>query len=152
MIPNTLTKLGYCRKVEFYLDDEFYILKLALKDKYVLASDSKGKTLYIFKTKRTMQSKRFDQKQIEKCMALYERWSEFEADTANVCKVKTPKLKITAEAVSLHYKSDKWDGKAKDHIHHFSSPVKIKLDRLDDPQLIKFSGGKLRVKADGVTG
>lgn len=53
---------------------------------------------------------------------------------------------------SVVYESSKWDNRRREYIHTFRSKPIARTDNAENPLLIKISGGRIRVKPEGITG
>jgi len=156
-LPKVLTGLGTVSRIEIILpDDNIMQFQFTVKHNYQLTANSTGTALFIFPGRNEIKSVQGDPgmvwDQVERAKKLYEKWSDFEVAAVNAYTVSEKPLRTIGTAYSITYRSDKWTGKVTPYIHHFTSPVKVKMDDIDNPRLIQFFGGKLKVQPRGLIG
>lgn len=148
-LPSKVVVLGECLEIEF-TDGRIYKPRGSL-----LCCNPSGSILWVFPNspggwKRVSVSK-------DRAHELYEKWSDFEPDKEKKIKVsERGKLKRFGKVKSIVYRSDKWNqnGKKIDYIHTFNRnhyPI-LSTNNIKNPGFCRISGGKLAVKAVGITG
>ena len=138
-IPSKLVCLGRCLEIEFS-DGTLYKPRGA-----DLCCSMSGKTLYVVERRKSKKTKRRN--------ALYEAFHDFEPDTEYVIRIpNNVNFKKSKKARSISYRSNKWSGKNVDYIHRFRKQPTVYSDSLKNPSIIKVSGGRIRVKPEGITG
>lgn len=155
-IPSELIYLG--RTISVTTDTEEF--KFALKDKVDLYSSTDGKSLWCLQTKKKVVDrsifekiveKRFDK--VKKSLQLYEKWHEFESSSGSILDKPKGFLHDAGRVVSIVYQSDKWTGKKQKYIHTFKNKPKLRVNRKKStPTVLSITGGKIRVKNEGITG
>lgn len=84
---------------------------------------------------------------------VYEKWSGFEADTERDVSIPVVRLKKIGRALSIGYRSDKFEGKLKTYDHPHGAKVSVyyaKGPRGEKVYAIR--GGSLRVTSRGIEG
>lgn len=145
-LPSTLVDIADAREIE--LEDGIR-LKFPLSGRFALCSSKNGQELWIVSRKGSRKVAAEDKDGAK----LFERFTGFEAqDTGSV--VRSPKVSMQriGRAVSIVYRSDKWEGKNHDYIHLFKTPPTVSVDKKNRPSIVALRGGKIRVKAEGITG
>ena len=138
-VPSNLICLGKCLEIEFS-DGTLYEPRGA-----DLCSSTSGKTLYVVTRKKAKKTNRKS--------ALYEAFHDFEPDSQYVIRIRDNiNFKKSKKVRSVSYRSDKWTGKNVDYIHRFRKQPTAYSDSLKKPSIIKISGGRIRVKPEGITG
>jgi len=156
-LPKVLVGLGTVSQIEILTPDENLMqFSFLVKQGYQLCANSTGTALFIFPGRDEIKGVEGEPSmvwpQIDRAQKLYEKWSDFEVDAVNAYKVSGKPLRTVGSGYSITYRSDKWTGKITPYIHHFTSPVKIKMDDIDNPRLIQIFGGKLKVQPRGIVG
>lgn len=155
-LPKVLVCIGQCNEIK--TDDGVYNFRI--KDKVMLFSTTNGKTLYCmaYKALKTSNDEfktrvQSNQSQVSTGMNLYEKWHEFEPVSGSVCKPPKGFLFDAGRCVHIIYTSDKWVGKKRKYIHTFKSKPKCWVNKKSTaPTLLALTGGKIRVRKDGITG
>jgi hypothetical protein len=144
-LPRRVIDLGRCVEIHFSDGRTWSTGKRRIH----LCSSESGKTLWVLpvsqeKKTRIPQSK------------LYEDYTGYYVSgirTAFGGREKLPKRLINLGKVkAVVYESSKWDGKKREYIHTFRKFPVAKTDNADKPLLLKISGGRIRVKPEGITG
>lgn len=154
-LPDVLVELG--RAVEVKGTHVHY--SFPKKDRVILCATPDGKTLFCLKkTAANVRSADLEtsagkkRSTIEKSAALFEKWSDFEADQAEPIKRVTGFLHRVDRCHYIVYESDKWEGKKNQYIHEFKKPPVMWVNNLTAPTVLKLSGGDIRTTAKGITG
>jgi len=138
-IPSKLVCLGKCLEIEFS-DGTLYEPPGA-----DLCASMSGKTLYVVKRRKATKTRKRN--------ALFEAFHDFDPDSEYVIRIPDNiNFKKSKKVRSISYRSNKWTGKNVDYIHRFRSHPTAYSDNLKKPSIIKISGGKIRVKPQGITG
>lgn len=149
-IPSQLVLLGDALE----LDGTVWEWTWILKDKTKLYSNANGTRLFIITDKKLGTAlKKNSNRDSKKAERLYSRFMEFEPNAKRLHGLKSePTLKRTGSANYIIYRSDKFSGKQTRYIHEFKTRPAIWTDNPARPSVIVLSGGKIRVKAEGITG
>lgn len=154
-LPPVLSALG--RAVEICCGDVVY--RWTVKDNVLLYASKSGRRLYCIKTKKKMTSgaqwaqaitKR--RKQVDKAVALYEKWHEFDAITGSIMTAPRGFMFKVGRASHIIYASDKWTGRMTKYIHEFRSPPVCWVNRKTAPTVVELTGGKIHIRKAGITG
>lgn len=144
-LPRRVIDLGRCVEVHF---DDGRVWSTKRRRIHLCCSES-GRTLWILPVSTEKRTTIPDNR-------LYEDFTGYYVSgirTAFGGKERTPKRLISIGKVkSVVYESSKWDGKKREYIHTFRSKPTARTDNADNPLLIKISGGRIRVKPEGITG
>lgn len=105
-----------------------------------------GKELWVVKRHKASSFKGKSQ--------LYSIFTEYEPDSSYRVRVSEKRLIPSRRVTHIVYRSDKWDDKRrkKDYIHRFSRPPLAYATDLKKPGFIRISGGRIRVRAEGIIG
>jgi hypothetical protein len=147
-VPRTLVELGEAMELQFTTSSG---LERNIQFRgSVLATNPSRTRLYVFKVKRSTQVQRGDTK-AEKSWSL---WSGFEPDGSRIAEITSVDCSIAGTANAIVYRSDKWDSRDHDYIHTFTSAPKVfaENETSNRSRLYIISGGKLKVRAAGITG
>lgn len=155
-LPPVLICIGQLKQIE--TGDTVY--KFPLKDKVMLFCAPNGKALYCMAYTAKKADKAHFEKvakgkhaQILEGMKLYEKWHEFEPSSGSLCSPPRGFLFDAGRAVSIIYQSDKWTGKKQNYIHTFKICPKLRVNKKStQPTLLVLTGGRIRVKKEGITG
>lgn len=112
-----------------------------------------GTTLYLVKNNpgKISQSKVSSlSRQINGAAKMFQKWSDFEAAEAMPIKASSKTPKKDGAAIHIKYVSDKWDGKKNGWMHQFETCPSVWLNDADDPTFIKISGGKMKIRPEGI--
>lgn len=93
-------------------------------------------------------------RQVEAALELFREFHGFDAEAFDVETVPdgTPAVLVRlGELQAVVYRSDKWDGKARDYIHETRRPRPELCSTPDGRQLVLL-GGAVRVAAEGLVG
>lgn len=151
MIPNAVAILGKAISIQVQSGDEIY--EYAFKRKHIFVSDGAGKRIWIFPVQKTGKtSKKPSQSTMLRVADRYSDFTDFDPNSVEQHKVTESKLKPVGRLLSIVYESNKWTGKSGRYIHDFKTPPLVKMDNDDDPKMIEISGGKLRIKPEGIIG
>ena len=118
-----------------------------------MCSNAKGSALYLLPwTANTRLINLPEGANKEK--TLFEKWSEFEADTAYNIRVTNDTLFLVGRILQIDYDSDKWTGFLTSYTHDFVSPPKLYNDATRNPQTwgVLDERGKTLVSRRGVVG
>jgi len=138
-VPSQLVCLGKCLDIEFS-DGTIYEPPGA-----DLCASMSGKTLYVVKRRKATKTRKRN--------ALFEAFHDFDPDSEYIIRIPDNiNFKKSKKVRSISYRSNKWTGKNVDYIHRFRSQPTAYSDNLKKPSIIKISGGKIRVKPQGITG
>lgn len=155
-MPSVLIQLG---TVESIVCDNGTTYRWTIKSNCRLISPPDGKSLYcLISGVVKSDKKRFDQAvegQTDKLalgMNLYERWNEFDPESASIIKPPRGFLFCVGRTSSITYRSDKWVSRMRRYIHTFKINPKVWVNRKKDPTLLVLTGGKIRTTKDGITG
>ena len=154
-VPKVLTGLGIALTLEVeFKDGVIMAYEFPYQKRYQLAANSTGTALFIFPAKASRSKGKNGEvnRQINKAAKLYEKWSDFEMDSAKAHNVSYKPLKNIGLAYSITYKSDKWSGSKTNYIHQFGNNVTVKMDDEKKPSMIQIYGGRMKVKPEGIVG
>ena len=140
-IPATLAELGTALHIEWDSGGE------SLRG-CILATNGSKNTLYIFPARGARKAAPCT---TGKQAAAWRLWSDFEVDGARRVKVPEPEMELVGPADYIIYSSDKWGGKKNRYIHEFESPVEVYRGKKKSGLWV-LKGGKLKVRAAGITG
>lgn len=140
-LPRRVIALGPCVEVCFR---DGRVWKPGRRMIWLCSSES-GRTLWILPVSAE------DRKRVPRSK-LYERFHGYEAHGVRIARVQDTKPLIDfGEVKSITYRSRKWGDNAS-YIHTFKKYPKAYSDSTKSPSLVKISGGKIRVKPEGITG
>lgn len=145
VLPSVLIELGTVLELQFSGRKKKF-------SSWVLATNQSRTSLFIFCPVRSTPYNRSVPASAERTWTL---WSDFEVDGGRLMPVPNPTLRKQGTAEFIVYRSDKWDAKPNDYIHRFtSSPAVLygSVRREKNTGLYVIRGGKLRVRAAGITG
>lgn len=145
-IPSTLVLLGEPLEVTSI---EGYTWTFR-KNAFYLATTERGSELWILPKPRA--SKKAVSEVPGAAFDMFKRFTGFEPGSAFCFTVSDFSPKKLGIAVSIAYRSNKWNGRSKGYIHHFENPTKIEVDNINRPGVWRLSGSKLKVRAVGITG
>ena len=135
------------------------VYKWKVKDKMGLYSSVDGKKLFIIQTApKKITPAEFlakvdsNQAKVDKGIALYERWHECEPVSGSIMVPPKGFLFHVGRVASLLYSSDKWTSKKTRYIHDFKQKPIGWVNSKKAPKALVLTGGKIQVKADGITG
>ena len=139
--------LGVCLEIHFLdTDGNIEIYKPGKRAMLCTSATGKGSVLWVLTV--AGRPKKYNGRS-----ELFERFHSYEADTYWIKRV--PSCKRLSRSRRVHavvYRSSKWTGKATDYIHTFDNPPIASAEKFKNPGFIRISGGKIRVKAEGITG
>lgn len=144
-LPRRVIDLGRCVEIRFS-DGRKWSTK---RRRIHLCCSESGRTLWVLpvspeKAKSIPRSR------------LYEDFSGYYVSgirTAFGGRERHPRKLINIGLVkSVVYESSKWDNRKREYIHTFRSKPTARTDNAENPLLIKISGGKIRVKPEGIVG
>lgn len=154
-IPSVLICLG--QLLELHIGAVVY--KWTIKDGMNLYSTPAGQKLYALKAKpkatasthvRTMVSKNMTK--VNQGLKLYEKWHDFDAAGGSVIDVPKGNISQIGRCSMILYRSDKWSGRQTRYYHDFKTPPLVWATSKTAPRALILTGGKIRVKAEGITG
>ena len=144
-LPRRVIDLGRCVEIQFS-DGRVWNTK---KRRIHLCCSESGKTLWVFPVSKEKKTKVPSNR-------LYEDFTGYYVSgirTAFGGRERTPKRLVDLGKVkAIIYESSKWDRKKREYIHKFRTHPIAKTDDSNNPLLIKISGGRFRVKPEGITG
>jgi hypothetical protein len=85
---------------------------------------------------------------VKEAARAHRRWSEFEPGNINTVRCRGGKSKRRGRVASIAYRSDKWDGRAKDYEHQFTQAPQLR----QVGTVYVISGGGLAVSPSGIRG
>lgn len=141
-IPRRVVSLGRCVELIFVDGTTWKPRRYTTH----LCSSESGKTLWILtvskeNTKVVPESK------------LYQQFTGYVVSGARIANVREPSsLSRSRQVKSIVYESDKWDNKKREYIHTFRTKPRAYTDNIGNPSFVKISGGRIRVKPEGITG
>lgn len=145
-IPSTMVDLANARQVELVNGEK---LKFNLADNFAMCSNVKGDEIWIVSRKG---SKRVSA-QNGGWESLFEGFTGFEADDiGDLIRKPSLQLKRVGRAVSIIYRSDKFDNKSSDYIHGFTDYPTVSVDTEKNPKIVALRGGKIRITPEGIKG
>lgn len=154
-IDPVLVCLG--QALEVRIGDILY--KWKVKEKMGLYSSVDGKKLFILQmAPKKITPAEFmakidsNQAKVDKAVALYERWHEYEPVSGSILVPPRGFLFDVGRATSILYNSDKWTGKKTRYVHEFKQPPIGWVNSKKAPKALVLTGGNIRVKAEGITG
>ena len=154
-IDSVLVCLG--RAVEMIADGKRY--KWTIKDGMNLYSPPGGKKLFILNTqKKPISGAKFRAEiaetggRFEKGLALYKEWHECEPASGSLMTPPRGFLFSAGRVESLEYNSTKYTGRKTNYIHTFKSCPLVWVNNKKAPKVLVLTGGKIRVKNEGITG
>ena len=149
-IPKALAELGNVIEIKLETKKEVisYTFPKTGKNIMILATDAEGKNVFGLRGK--IKGKHPARK-TGKTGRKYSQWSDFEADSQRTITVTNNKTRKMGNAVSISYRSDKWDG-VHEYFHDFETPCAVYLDSDEDPETIIIKGRRLKVTARGIEG
>jgi hypothetical protein len=143
--------------LEIHIDN--FVYKWAIKDGMRLYSSPLGKKLYALNAKPKASTDAHMKKivsrhrlKVNQGLALYEKWHDFEAASASVIDVPRGNVSQIGRCSQILYRSDKWTGKPTRYYHDFKTPPLVWATSKNAPRALILTGGKIRVKAEGITG
>jgi hypothetical protein len=143
-LPTSAAVLGTGLDLTFE-DDQGNVKKMDLRG-LTIAADLDEKTIWIVPTpkKRTENTTAFPV-----AARLRKRWSGLKPEHTLLAKVpESASSRRIGHIRTIGYRSNKWDGKAKDYEHKYDSRPVI----VESGQVLKVRGGKQRVTPRGITG
>lgn len=140
-LPRRVIGLGRCIEINF---DDGRQWKPGHRLIWLCSSES-GKTLWVLRVSKENTS------QVPKSK-LFTCFHGYEAHGVRIAKAHdTRTLKNFGKVKSVVYQSRKWGDNAS-YIHKFRTKPTAYADSIKSPSLVKISGGKIRIKAEGITG
>lgn len=143
-LPRRVIDLGRCVEINF-ADGR----KWSTKNRRIhLCCSESGKTLWVLPVSAEKKSRIPHSR-------LYEDFTGYYVSGIRTATIRgriPTKLHSLGEVKSVVYESAKWDGKKREYIHTFRKYPIAKTDNADKPLLVKISGGRIRVKPEGITG
>lgn len=141
-LPRRVIGLGRCVEIRF---QDGRTWKTGSRMVWLCSSES-GKTLWVLPVSKEDHSRISNS-------ALYKAFHGWEAHGVRISKLREPKsLKSFGKVKAVVYASRKWGGKNHSYIHTFRTKPTAYSNSAASPTLIKISGGKIRVKPEGITG
>ena len=154
-LPKVLCCIGHA--LEIGTQDEIY--RWPIRKNVLLYTCPAGTSLFcIQSTAKKVSDQKFknalDQNrvQVNKARKLYRNWHDFDAVSGSLLSRPRGFLHDCGRATYIIYRSDKWIGKNRDYIHHFKKPPRVRANKKSQPSLLAITGGKIRVKNEGITG
>lgn len=131
----------------------------AIKDGMKLYSSANGQKLYGMKAKpvasspdKINQLANRNKAKVEDGLKLYQKWHEFDAAGGSVVNLKNATFNQIGRCQMILYRSDKWTGKQQRYYHDFKTPPIVWATSKTSPRAVILSGGKIRIKKEGITG
>lgn len=151
MIPTAVANLG--KVISILVSSGEEVFEYTFKNLHLLVSDGPGVRLWIFPANKTKKGvKKSARSTVKRASERYALFTDFHPDNIQGHQVSEKKLKRVGRLESIVYESKKWTGKPSRYIHDFKNPPLVKMDNEDDPGMIEVSGGKLKIKPEGITG
>lgn len=155
-IPVVMANLGYA--IDFsYVSKNGDVVTFEFpkqrKKRWKMCCNSSGTMLFLIAANTgKMSEKKIASlsKQIKDACKMFTKWSDFEAAEASATKVTSKKIFVCGNARQIKYDSDKWTGKKQGYVHDFTSSPTVKIDDDDYPSIIIISGGKMRIRPEGI--
>ena len=142
-LPRRVVNLGRCVEIHF---DDGTIWKPKSRKVDLCCSES-GKTLWVLPVS-TEKKVRYPRP-----CKLYERFHGYLVSGVKTANVEDEgRLSRSGQVEAVVYESDKWDNKKREYIHTFRHKPRAYADNIDNPSFVKISGGKFRVKPEGIVG
>jgi hypothetical protein len=147
-LPRKLIALGDCIEIHFMGTAGWLERYRPGKNATLCCADRRNSnTLWILKTPGKPQ--RFTGQSVA-----FEAFHDLEPDTYKRVRLN-PRGELTKSKLivtAIVYRSKKWTNRPTEYIHHFKTRPSVYTDRATNPSFIKISGGKIRVRPEGITG
>ena len=107
------------------------------KNEAWLTATPNGKELWIIPKKTGLPKA---DKISAKGQSLFRQFIGWKADKNYAYDMPSPKLVSLGTAISISYRSDKWDGKKRNYIHHFENIAIVSANNVTNPKYFKITG------------
>lgn len=154
-MPDVLICLG--QALELHCGE--FVYKWSIRDNMRLYSTPTGQKLYLLKAKPKKSSEeqirsaaQRNLRHVEQGLKLYEDWHDAEAAGGSLLDIPKSNVIQLGRCSMILYRSDKWTGKQTRYYHEFKTPPLLWATSKSAPIALILSGGKIRIKKEGITG